>query len=110
MLERKFKSISALLMGLLLVLAAVAYGLVQLNRALPPAPLPNPNGYDDFVQAQKLMVVYTGEVTRASAEQLRKHLANNVEALKLIRAGLTKQCRIPISFSTNYLFLRSLAD
>ena len=94
----------------MILLGLMVYGAIQLSRPPPPARLPNPNGYDDFVKAQKLMVVYTGEITRASAEQLREHLAKNVEALKLIREGLTKQCRIPISFSTNYLFLRSLAD
>src|SRR5437879_1005470 len=109
--ERKFKPGKTLrITAALILLGLMVYGAIQLSRPAPPAPLPNPNGYDDLVKAQKLMVVYTGDVTRASAEQLREHLAKNVEALKLIRAGLTRQCRIPITFSTNYLFLRSLAD
>jgi len=111
MAEKKFKPVRALLIAAaLMLLGLMVYGAIQLNRPPPPAPLPNPNGYDDLVKAQKLTVAYPGEITRASAEQLREHLARNVEALKLIREGLTKQCRIPISFSTNYLFLRSLAD
>src|SRR6266480_2431577 len=99
--ERKFKRGKTLrITAALILLGLMVYGAIQLSRLPPPAPLPNPNRYEDVVKAQKLMVVYYGDVTRASAEQLREHLAKNVEALKLIREGLTKQCRIPISFST----------
>lgn len=100
-----------ILLGLLLTVAV----LVAVVRVLTPreatAPrLPSPNGHDDFQNAQKQMVVYEPDVTRASAEQLREYLAKNGGALKLIRQGLTKECRIPNEFSTNYLALRSLAD
>jgi hypothetical protein len=30
--------------------------------------------------------------------------------LKFVRAGLARQCRVPLSYSTNYLVLRSLGD
>jgi len=43
-------------------------------------------------------------------EELRKHLAENAEVLKLVREGLTKPCRVPISYSTNHFVLRSLSD
>src|SRR5438309_366074 len=71
MLERKFKSVSALLMGILLILIAlIAYGLVQLNRALPPTPLPKPNGYDDFVKAGQTLVGDPGNYDTMTQEEL----------------------------------------
>ncbi len=35
-------------------------------------------------------------------DQLRKFVAENAEALKLMRTGLSKECRVPMEFSTNY--------
>ena len=96
--------------GGMVLLSLVAFALIESSRPISRSPLPNPNGCDDFIKAQKEMVVYDGDVTRASTEQLREYLAKNGEALKLIRQGLTKECRIPIEFSTNYLSLRSLPD
>ena len=95
---------------LLILLCALAYGVAELNRKIPLPPLPNPNGYDDFVKAQKLVVGNPADFERGSLEELRKHLAENAEALKLVREGLSKQCRIALSFSANYLDLRSLTD
>src|SRR5580765_4534351 len=94
----------------LILLGVLAYGVVELNRKTPLPPLPNPNGNDDFVKAQKLVLGNPADFERGSLEELRKHLAENAEALKRVREGLAKQCRIPISFSTNYLALRSLSD
>jgi len=105
----KFKFVKACsLAGGVLFLCLLGRALIVAGRPLPRPPLPNPNGYDDFLRAQKEMVGYYGDVTTTSAEQLREHLAKNAEALKLLRRGLAKQCRIPLEFSTNYLFLRSL--
>src|SRR2546427_8149839 len=101
------------IVGGMVLLSLFASTLIESSRPISRPPLPNPNGYDDFLNAQSQylqMAVYDGDVTRASAEQLREYLAKNGEALKLIRQGLTKECRIPIEFSTNYLSLRSLAD
>ena len=108
---RKFKAGKAFwTLCLLILLSALAYGLVEINRAVPQPPLPNPNGYDDFVKAQKLIVGTSADFERGSLEDLRKQLAENAEVLKLVREGLAKQCRIALSFSTNYLDLRSLSD
>jgi hypothetical protein len=95
---------------MLILLSALAYGVIDLNRKVPLQRLPNPNGCDDFLKAQKLMVGNPADFERGSVDELRQHLAENDEVLKLVRAGLTKQCRVSISFSTNYLALRSLSD
>ena len=74
-------------------------------RPLPPAPkipLPIPNGYDDFVRAGKLVSEATSDYHSMSEAELRKFVSENSEALKLVRAGLAKECRVPIEFSTNY--------
>src|SRR6266576_102635 len=109
--ESKFKAGKAILtVCLLVLLGALAYEFAELNRKTPLPPLPNPNGYDDFVKAQKLIAGTSADFERGSLEDLRKQLAENAEVLKLVREGLAKQCRIALSFSTNYLDLRSLSD
>ena len=111
MLARKFKAGKVFwTVCLLILLGVLAYAFVELNRsgALPSPP--NPNGNDDFVKAQKLMVGNPADFERGSLEELRKHLEENAEVLRLVREGLTKQCRVPISYSTNHLALRSLSD
>lgn len=109
--DRKFKAGKAFgTICLLILLGALAYGFVKMNPSATLPTLPNPNGNDDFVKAQKLMVGNPSDFDRGSMEDLRAHLAQNAEALKLVREGLTKQCRVPISYSTNHLVLRSLGD
>src|SRR5881394_1071920 len=109
--ERKFNAGKVLWTGGLLILFGVfAHVFVGLNRPVPLPPLPHPNGNDDFVKAQNLIVGNPTDVQRGSLEQLRAHLAENDEVLRLVRVGLGKQCRVPIAFSTNHLALRSLRD
>ena len=108
---RKFKAGTAFLtVCLLFLISALAYGVVELNRKTPLPPMPSPNGHADFVKAQKRLVGNPADFERGSLEELRKHLAENAEVLKLVREGLEKQCRIAFLFSTNYLDLRSLGD
>jgi hypothetical protein len=109
--DRKFKPGAVFLAGALLVLTGVvAYEFIELNRKSPWPSLPNPNGNDDFVKAQTLLVGNPADFKRGSSEALRRRLEENAAALKLVRAGLAKQCRVPVSFSTNYLALRSLGE
>jgi len=57
--------------------------------------LPNPNGYDDFLNAAALL---TGDVGNASAfdhDGLRALVFTNSEALRLLRLGLTRDCSVP---------------
>jgi hypothetical protein len=81
----------------------IAYQLVELNRPISRSPLPNPNGYDDFVKAGKLLVGDPVYFNRTNAVELRSNIASNAVALRLIRQGLTKKCRIARPISTNYI-------
>jgi hypothetical protein len=91
---------------LIAVLAIFAILIVQVlkPRPLPPeAPLPNPNGYEDF---QRAISVRTGEVPdiqNATLEELRSSVERNQEALKFMRAGLSRECRIPVEYSQAYV-------
>ena len=59
--------------------------------------MPNPNGYDDFLRAGQLLVGNTDGAL--SHEELSELLARNAEALKLVKQGLTKTCRVLTDFS-----------
>jgi hypothetical protein len=95
---------------LLMLLSALAYAVIELTRKNPLPPLPSPNGQDDFVKAQSLLVGNPADFGRGSTDELRKHLAKNAQVLKLVREGLAKECRIELLFSTNYLDRRSFND
>jgi len=61
----------------------------------PRPPLPNPNGYDDFLKAAALL---TGDVGNASAldrSGLAALVSTNSESLRLLRLGLSRQCALP---------------
>jgi hypothetical protein len=102
--ERKFKVIPAVLViALLAAMGLVAYELVELNRPISRPPLPNPNGYDDFVRAGRLLVGDPFYFNHTNVVQLQSNITSNAEALHLIRQGLTKKCLIARPFSTNYI-------
>ena len=89
--------------GILIVVALVPIVPVLLGgHASAPRPLPNPNGYDDFVRAgQKVAGQDTFAATNES--QIRALVASNGEALRLVRVGLGRECRVPIECSTNII-------
>jgi hypothetical protein len=71
---------------------------------LPPvAPLPNPNGYDDLVKAGKTVTADAGDYNKMDEVQLGELVARNAEALQLLHAGLSNQCRVPAQFSRSYM-------
>src|SRR5258705_1300652 len=85
-----------LLCGLVVALIALAalIGFFGSGTA-PSAPLPNPNGYDDFLKAGALV---TGDVSGAPTlglEELRNLMLTNAEPLRLVRLGLTRACSFP---------------
>ena len=92
------KSIFALA-GLLTL--AVTGMLVWYQPTSTPVPLPNPNGYDDFVKAGSLISGVMTNRRTASLEELRVYLEQNQTALKLARTGLTRQSRVPLAYSQN---------
>jgi hypothetical protein len=81
-----------------LVLASVLIALavfILIGRTASPPPLPNPNGYDDFLKAS---VALSGDVNNARTlehDDLRALVSTNAESLRLLRLGLTRDCCLP---------------
>ncbi|HEY5296554.1 MAG TPA: hypothetical protein VIK59_01365 [Verrucomicrobiae bacterium] len=65
--------------------------------------LPNPNGYDDFVEAGKMVASDTGNFDEMNEQQLQSLSDENSNALQMARAGFQKQSRVPIQFSEVYI-------
>ncbi len=86
------------LIALIAVVVSIAIGVFVFQpRQLPPAPpLPTPNGYDDFVKARQLLTTNTWDFYQMDADELRKLSAQNAEALRLVRTGLSRECRVPL--------------
>jgi len=98
MAERKLKLGRVLrIAAALMLLALMVYGAIQLSRPLPPPPLPlpNPNGYDDFIKATKYIVGDPLKVNTEKTEELVAFVAQNREAIRLTRTGLSRRCYVP---------------
>src|SRR5258706_408900 len=54
---------------------------------LHSVPLPNPNGYDDFVKASRVASPSAADYLSMSQHELREFVTQNSEALKLVRSG-----------------------
>ena len=66
-----------------------------------PAPLPDPNGYDDLVRAGGL--VTDEPIIGSSTDPLRAYVEANRPALDLLRQGLERPCRVPLPGSITEL-------
>jgi hypothetical protein len=85
------------------VVAALALALFTMGGTPVLPPLPNPNGYDDFVKANKAVTGDVGNFPSLDRESLSSLISTNAEALRLIRLGLTRQCSLPTeSVVTNF--------
>ena len=96
------------IVAVLLVVAAIVFTLSQ--PAPPPTPLPQPNGYDDFVKAGAMITDNASDYRSMNQVELRAFVTNNAEALKLVRTGLGRECRVPLDYSaTNDTNIRNLS-
>jgi hypothetical protein len=79
--------------------------------APPPLPsLPNPNGYDDFVNAGQMVASNTSDFDKMSEQELETLVDENSNALQLVRSGLQMQCRVALDYSPDSsTFLDQLA-
>jgi hypothetical protein len=68
-----------------------------------PEPLPNPNGYDDFVAAGEMIKGKIPDWKEASAEELRGFVSTNRGALDRGLLGLNKRCRVPTEDPTTWI-------
>ncbi len=86
-----------------LAVAGFAYVLLGPGRTAPPAPVPDPNGYDDLVRAGKQLGKDSADYSAMDQEELRAWVEVNAEALKLARQGLSRECRVPSDFSPTWM-------
>jgi hypothetical protein len=84
--------------AILLSITTIAIFLAVIIFQIQPAKLnrtpPNPNGYDDFVQAGKMLTGNTVYASDLSLEELRDYFKANHASIDLIQAGLKKQCAV----------------
>ncbi len=66
-------------------------------------PLPKPNGYDDFVQAGQKRVGDAAKFLELDPASLAGMIATNREALAMVRLGLSRECRVSLEPSEEYL-------
>ena len=88
---------------LLLLAFALAAGVVlvallasTIGRAPVRPPLPNPNGYDDFIKAGEAVLGDISDWPVLDHDSLRDLVSTNAEPLRLLRLGLTRQCVMPM--------------
>jgi hypothetical protein len=105
-LRRKQALVCAVLIGLIGIPVCL---LLIPERQAPMPPLPNPNGYDEIRAALAGMTPLTSfdpSIRGGSDDTLHAALhvdvENNVEALRLARSGLNKECRVPVQDTPTY--------
>jgi hypothetical protein len=83
---------------LIAIILAACAGIVfvlTIKPANPAAQLPKPNGYDDFLKAGEALVPVTGDWRSLPKPALASALAENSNALALLRRGLPKEYAMP---------------
>jgi hypothetical protein len=81
------------------VLATLAALVFTASRQPARPPLPNPNGYDDFVKAGEAMRGKVADFQALDRGSLSDLVSTNAESLRLLRLGLTRQCVMPMSLA-----------
>ena len=86
------------------ILAVAGLLIFDAAQPLPPIqPLPNPNGYGDFVKAGEMVSDNTGDFNEMKSEELRELVAKNSGALQAARTSLQEDCAVPLQFSPNWV-------
>jgi hypothetical protein len=91
---------------LVLLVVGLLGGLIgwrwYVGGRMPAAPpLPNPNGYDDFVKAGAGIIGDVSDLQKLDEKALAALVSTNAEPLRLARVGLSRPCEVP--FTENYL-------
>jgi hypothetical protein len=86
---------------MILAIAVLSLFIGYLFLQPPPKlePLPDPNGYDDFVAAGQMMSGEPPDFKTATVAEGRAFLSANKAGLERGRLGLTRQCRVPVEYS-----------
>lgn len=89
-----------LAVALLLIGGAIAATVAASSARRSPAPkLPDPNGYDDFVKAGRMVKgewPAKGNLAKAPVPDVRAFVEANKAVLDLARIGLGSECMVPI--------------
>jgi hypothetical protein len=91
---RPLKLLVGLAAGSFLLVATVLFfaaGQTDKSYALP-----NPNGYDDLLKAGKQVARRLDTIGELNHDTLKALVMTNSEALRLLRAGLSNRCVVPI--------------
>jgi len=83
-----------LAMGVIFLLAVLGFILSTAGRPPASPPLPNPNGYDDFLKAAALVSSDIGNAATNDHNGLQALISTNAETLRLIRLGLSRNCSV----------------
>jgi hypothetical protein len=98
-----------LLLAAVLVVALAALTLLFWQRTPAARLMPEPNGFNDFEAAAKLVTklpAATDDWQKLKPAALETWVAANAPALALVRTGLTKQCLAPVVGSLTNLEAR----
>lgn len=95
-MSRKLRTTLIWVTGVFVVVLLAGVLVWSVARPQPPPALPNPNGYDSYVQAGALAALPATHFTELNQEALRAVIQTNDEALRLLRVGLTQRCVVPM--------------
>ena len=93
-MSKKFSTLLLWSVAVALVAFAALVGFFT-GGTVPSTPLPNPNGYDDFLKAGALVVGDAGNAWAFEKDQLGKFVSDNAETFQVLRLGLTRKCSVP---------------
>jgi hypothetical protein len=88
-----------MVLGNLALMACVFLGAVGPK----PAPMPNPNGFDDFVKAVSMMRSTHKDFWDMSQPELKAFFTTNAPAMERGRRGLSRECRTPSDYSNDFM-------
>jgi hypothetical protein len=96
-----FRNPRLLLLAFALAAVAVLVALLAstIGRSPVRPPLPNPNGYDDFIKAGEAVLGDVSDWPVLDHDSLAALVSTNAEPLRLLRLGLTRQSVMPMDFS-----------
>ncbi|MGO8930974.1 MAG: hypothetical protein ACLQU3_29310 [Limisphaerales bacterium] len=104
-----FRNPRLLLLAFALAAVVVLVALLAFTIGRSPVrpPLPNPNGYDDFIKASEAVLGNVWDFPTLDHDSLAALVSTNAEPLRLLRLGLTRQCVMPMdsALTNNYNLL-----
>jgi hypothetical protein len=83
-----------LAMGVIFLLAVLGFIIFTTGWSPASPPLPNPNGYDDFLKAAALVSSDVGNAATNDHNGLQALISTNAETLRLLRLGLSRNCSV----------------